>query len=261
MNKISVIIPILNEEANLRRCLESVKWADEIIVVDMGSTDGSVEVCKKYRAKFFTRIPKNGNFDENRLFGMKKATGDWILKLDADEELTPELQKEIQNLLKNDQNRAINGYYLKNKIYMFGREVKHGFVKPDSNEFRLFKRNVWSYYPTRFHQQITVSGETGILNSYYLHYNNQSISHFITKTNRYTDFDSKYFYDQKVRYSLPQIYLSFFKVFVKLFFLQKGFLDGAFGVVTCTLYSFYYFLEKLKIYELEHFKTINDMRI
>lgn len=253
ISTISVVIPILNEEKNLDRCLGSVVWVDDILVVDMGSTDKSVEVCKKYGAKIIKRVPKNGNFDDNRLFGMQNTTSDWILKLDADEELTKELQEEIKILLNDDPVKDIDGYFLRNKIFMFGKEIKHGFVKPCSNEFRLFRKDKWKYNPTRFHQQITVTGKTGFLKNYYYHYNNKSISQFISKTNRYTDLDSKYFFNHNTRFSLFGVYLSFFKIFLKLFVIQKGFLDGTLGLITCSLYSFYYWLEKLKVYELEHF--------
>ncbi|MEK7565937.1 MAG: glycosyltransferase family 2 protein [Patescibacteria group bacterium] len=254
MARISVVIPTLNVENIIERSLKSVDGVDEIIVVDMGSTDKTLEICKKYGAKIFKNIPEDGNFDKNRLLGMQKATGDWILKLDSDEELTPGLQKEIKELMTENSPKEIDGYNLYNNIFLFGRQVKYGFVKPCSHELRLIRNGKWEYNPIKFHQQIIVGGNTAFLKNRYNHYNYQSISQFLFKTNKYTDYDSKYFYREGYRVNLFGILLAPAKSFIKLFFIQKGFLDGEFGLMVCFLYSLYNFLEKLKIYELEHFK-------
>ncbi|MBI3559342.1 glycosyltransferase family 2 protein, partial [Candidatus Gottesmanbacteria bacterium] len=187
---ISVVIPTLNCEKNLSQALNSVKWADEKIVVDMGSIDGTVGVAKKFGAKVFFRKPENNNFDNNRLYGMKIAKGDWILKLDSDEILSDMLQKEIKNFLHSDNNN-LNGINFLNHIFFFGKEIKHGPIKNNSHEMRMFRQGAWKYFPTKYHQQITINGKIGNFKNYYNHYNYSSISQFIEKTNRYTDFDSK----------------------------------------------------------------------
>ncbi len=255
METVSVVIPAFNNQSIIEKCLQSLKWADEIIVIDMGSTDKTVDICKKYKAKVFNRAPKDGNFDQNRKFGMNQATGEWILKIDTDEELTPELQNEIINLKTTGFPKNIDGYYLYNNIFMFGQQVKHGFVKPNSNEFRLFRNKKWQYDPVRFHQQVSVRGKTAFLKNYYNHYNYQSISQFILKNNKYTDYDSKYLYDSGVRTNIFKVIFSFLKSFFKLFVLQRGFLEGEFGVVTCTLFSLYNFIEKIKIWELQNLQN------
>ncbi len=247
---ISVVIPVFNCGKPLLNALASVKWANEIIIVDMFSTDDTIKVYKKYNAKIYKRSPKNGNFDENRKFGMEKASGDWILKLDSDEVLSSLLQKEIQDFLSGEDNKEINGYHFYNKIFMFGKEVKHGFVKPGSNELRLFRNGKWHYDPYRFHQQITVDGAAEFFKNVYYHYNYANVSEFIEKTNKYTSLDAKIL-AKEITISPFEIFISPVKTFIKLFIFQLGFLDGTFGIETCMLFSLYYLIEKIKIWEIQ----------
>lgn len=243
---LSVVIPTFNCAAGLRKALESVKWAEEIIVVDMGSTDKTLEIAKKYGAKIFKKIPRDGNFDQNRLFGMKEATGDWILKLDSDEILSRNLQKEIQEFLEKD-NGKFSGINLRNNIFMLGQQIRHGFVKKDSLELRLVRKGKWQYNPFRFHQQITVIGQIGFLKNPYNHYNFSTISEFILKMNRYTTIDAKYFRNKIFIFG---VILAPIKTFFKLFFWQGGFLDGEVGFIVCCLYALYNLVEKIKVWEI-----------
>ncbi|MCL4397577.1 glycosyltransferase family 2 protein [Patescibacteria group bacterium] len=246
--RLSVVIPTLNCGSKLEDCLSSIRWADEIIVVDMGSTDNTIRIAKKFHAIVYERVPRDGNFDKNRKFGMQKASGDWILKLDSDEVLSRRLQSEIKKLLFADTSNYA-GFNLKNKIFMFGHQISHGFVKADSHELRLVRAGKWHYDPFKYHQQIFVRGEVGFLSSAYNHYNYTSIGEFIEKTNKYTDLDAK-FYPYKV--SITDVLLSPLKTFFKLFFLQEGFLDGYFGIIVCFLFAIYNLVEKIKVWELQN---------
>lgn len=250
VKKLSVVIPTYNCGEQLEKALRSVAWADEIIIVDMGSSDQTVPVAKKFKSKIFTRIPSSGNFDENRKLAMRKASGDWVLKLDSDEILSFKLQQEIKNFLKTD-NESVNGVYFYNRIFMLGKQIRYGFVKPNSHELRMFRRGFWSYDPYRFHQQVTVKGKTRFFDGYYDHFNVDSISDFITKMNRYTDFDSGKL-SKKISVGILDVCLSPVKTFIKLFFWQLGFLDGSVGFIVCSLYSVYSFTEKAKIWQKLH---------
>jgi len=246
---VSVVIPTLNCGNLLPRCLESVKWADEIIIVDMGSTDDTVKIARQYTRKvYFQKFPKDGNFDWNRYYGMKLAKNEWILKLDCDEELTTELQEEIKQFVKQKHSDSIGGLYLKNNIYFFGRRVKHGPVKSNSGELRLVRQSVWKYNQSRYHQQISVSGKVFVSNNYYNHFNYRSVKEFIDKTNKYTELDSKVLSLDK-KYTKSRVIVSFPLTFIKLYIIQRGFLDGKLGIVTCFLYSLYYLVEKIKVLE------------
>ncbi len=247
---LSVVIPTFNCETELINCLKSVMWADEIIVIDMRSTDRTLELAEKYNAKIFTRFPTNGNFDSNRKFGMQKATGRWILKLDSDEVLSEKLQENIKNFLsQNDE--TVNGMNLYNRIFMFGGQVKHGFVKSNSHELRLVRNGKWHYNPIRFHQQITVDGEVGYIDSYYDHYNYRNIFEFILKTNKYTTIDAKFIAKNK-RATVVEVVFAPIKTFVKLYFIQLGLLDGVLGITTSFLFALYNLIEKTKVWELTY---------
>ena len=246
--KLSVVIPTLNCAPGLKNTLESVKWSNEIIVVDMGSIDETLAIAKKHGAKIYKQIPKEGNFDQNRLFGMEKATGDWILKLDSDEILSEKLQEEIKEFLQND-NRRFNGLNLRNNIFMLGRQVEHGFVKPNSHELRLVRKGKWHYNPYRFHQQITVDGKVGFLKNSYDHYNFSTTFEFIVKMNHYTTVDAKYV---KNKISYMSVIFAPLKTFFKLFFLQSGFRDGKIGFIVCSLYALYNPVEKIKVWEIQN---------
>lgn len=245
---IGVVVPTINCADDLGRCLRSVQWVDEIIVTDMGSIDETVTVAKRFGAKVYFRIPRKGNFDLNRKFGMERARSDWILKLDSDELLSVPLQREISNFLQHD-NGQYNGFNLYNRIFMFDHQVKHGFVKSRSHELRLVRRGKWHYDPYRFHQQITVDGKVGYLKNKYDHYNIKTVSDFIKKMNCYTDVDSKY-YAQKI--SLVTVLLASPKTFFKLYFWQLGFLDGGLGFVVCLLFAVYNLVEKVKVWEVQN---------
>lgn len=247
---LSVIIPTLNCAKELKRCLESVKWSDEIVIVDMGSIDNTLDVAKKYNARIYSRIPENGNFDKNRKFGMEKASSDWILKLDSDEKLSPELQTEIKGFLKNDSGQ-FDGLNLYNNIFMFRKQIKHGFVKSGSHELRLVRKDKWHYNPYRFHQLITVNGFVGFLKNTYDHYNFDSTSEFIQKMNKYTSLDAKY--DAKRIWSIAAAAaIAPIKTFFKLFCWQMGFLDGRIGFVTCYLFAIYNLVTKVKVWESQN---------
>src|SRR3989344_6118283 len=127
MNKVSVVISAYNEEKLLENCLKSVTWADQVIVVDNNSTDDTAKIAKKYADEVYS-CPNNLMLNVNKNYGFSKATGDWILSLDADERVTDELKKEITNVVKNDE---IAGYWIPRKNIIFGKWIEHTGWYPD----------------------------------------------------------------------------------------------------------------------------------
>lgn len=245
---ISVVIPTFNCKDNLRLCLASISWVDEIIVVDMGSTDGTILLAKKAGARVYIRKPLDGNFDTNRKFGMERASGDWIMKLDSDEFLTSSLQDEIKKFLRIGNDSKLEGLYLFNRIIMFGRVVNHGFVKPFSNELRIVKRYKWIYNPYKYHQQITVEGKTSYFKGFYIHNNFRNVNEFISKMNKYTSYDSNV--DSPLSsISKPLILMAPIRTFLKTYILQRGYLDGWLGIEVSLLFSIYSLSQKIKMFE------------
>jgi glycosyltransferase involved in cell wall biosynthesis len=249
MKMLTVVIPTYNVEKIIGDCLETVKWANEIIVVDMGSSDDTLKICEKYHAKIIKNLPPHMNFDINRKIGMEKADGEWILKIDSDERLLPSLQKEIQILLRNKKSQKINGYNLYCRLFIFNKELKYGFKTPKFHEMRLVKKNKWTYEPFKFHQQIKVQGETSFLKSKYIHFNHQSISDFIQKMNEYTNLDSVRDLNTRKDVGFLHSIISPMHMFLRLYILRFGFLDGTHGLIVTGLYSIYNFIYKIKIWE------------
>lgn len=185
MVTVSVVLATFNEEKNLPLCLDSIKnLADEIAVVDGGSSDRTVEVAKKYGAKVVvTNNPEN--FHINKQKAIDLATKDWILQLDADERVTPELSKEIQSKIRNRESK-INGYWISRKNWFLGRFLMKGGQYPDYT-LRLYRRGKGRLPQKDVHEQAEVEGEVGYLNEPLLHYPYKSFSHYLYKWNQYSD--------------------------------------------------------------------------
>jgi glycosyltransferase involved in cell wall biosynthesis len=185
--KLSVAIITLNEEANLARTLASVQFADEIIVVDSGSTDRTLEIAASYKAKLFLE-PWRG-FATQKNFAIDRCTGTWVLSLDADETLTPELQTEIRALLSG--NPGADAYLLHRRNLFLGRWMRHGGYYPDPH-LRLFRRHSANFAPpARFtdrpvHETIAIDGTIETLNYDIVHHAYPTIESYIESLNRYS---------------------------------------------------------------------------
>ncbi len=230
---ISFVTSTYNEENNLAACLESVKdIVDEIIVVDGSSTDNTVKIAKEYGAKVvITTNPPI--FLINRQKAIDLATKDWLLNLDADERLTPDLASEIKNELdkKNDE---INGYYMPRKNWYLGRYLMKGGVYPDY-QLRLYKRGKVHFALKDVHEQAIVEGETGYLHKAINHISDPVFKRYLLRFNRYTDRMADEFKDAHLGKN-PLIFLqhvlikpiyTFFMTYIR----HKGFMDGWQGFV------------------------------
>ena len=250
MPKISVILATYNEERNIKDCLETVKWADEIVLVDGKSEDRTVEIAKKYTKRIFVR--KNPlMFHKNKQFAIEKAKGDWILYLDADERVTEELKKEIFSIISSSS--PLNGYWIPRKNIIFGKWIKHAGWYPDF-QLRLFK-NGKAYLPCQsVHEQPVLEGKAGYLKSPLLHYNYQTINQFIQKMLIYTENEKNFLLSQGKKVS-PLDAIRFPKEeFLKRFFLQKGYKDGLHGLVLSSLQALSALVLFAKIWEERRFK-------
>jgi len=184
MAKVSVVLAVFNEEENLPACLDSVKdLADEIIVVDGGSSDRTVEIAKKYGAKVVvTDNPPIFHINKQKAIDM--ATKDWILQLDADERVTPELREEIKKVITDSS--AVNGYWIPRKNWFLGRFLMKGGQYPDYT-LRLYKRGKGRLPQKDVHEQAEVSGKVGYLKHPLLHYPYRNFGMYLEKWDRYTD--------------------------------------------------------------------------
>lgn len=191
---LSVVLATFNEEKNLSDCLSSVRGlADEIIVVDGTSSDRTVEIAKRHNAKVFI-VNNNPMFHINKQKAIDSATKDWILQLDADERVTPELAKEIQQKIENSD---ASGYWIPRKNWFLGRFLMKGGVYPDYT-LRLYKRGKGRLPQKDVHEQATVNGSTGYLREPLIHMADPSFKRYLFRFNRYTDFIADQYVSKKL---------------------------------------------------------------
>jgi glycosyltransferase involved in cell wall biosynthesis len=249
VNKISVVISAYNEEKVLVRCLKSVRWADQIIVIDNSSTDSTKEIAQKYATDVFSQ-PNQLMLNINKNYGFGKAKSDWILNLDADEEVTPELKDEILRIINSE--NPFDGYWIPRKNIIFGKWIQHGLWWPDK-QLRLFKRSNGKFNCQRIHEYVQVDGTIGEIKEPYIHYNYESISQYITKLDRCTTSEAIELLDTQYKYNWADAIKFPVSDFVKIFFAQHGYMDGLHGLVLALLQSFYSFTTFTKLWEKDKF--------
>lgn len=244
-NKISIVIITKNEEENIKECLESVQWADEIVVVDDFSADKTLEIVRQYTDKVF--LQKWLGYSEQKRFAFTKAKGDWILSLDADERVSAELQEEIKLVVKHSQN--YDGFYLPYKNYFLGKWIEHCGWYPEYH-LRLFRKEKGTIKKTEVDESISVKGSIGYLKNSIIHYSYRSISQYFEKFNRYTTLVAQEIKTIKNRKQLIWLILTKpLRAFKKAYIKQKGYKDGMQGFILCVFSFFYWFVLYAKYWE------------
>ncbi|MDD5044348.1 MAG: glycosyltransferase family 2 protein [Candidatus Omnitrophica bacterium] len=247
--KISVVTLTKDEAGNIRRCLESVKWADEIIIVDDASHDDTIKICREFTDKIFQN--KMESFSEQRKFGIAKARGEWILILDADEEIPVELGKEIRETVNSDP--AYDGFYIWQKCFYLGKWIRHcNWYLP---VIKLIRKDKLGFDSKRVHEKIITSARLGYLNNPFLHYSYSSIEQHLKKMNFYTSLAAKDLFAQGVRvhpYNMGWYFvIRPVLVFLRKYFLMRGFLDGAEGLSISVFTGIVNFINYVKLWELQ----------
>ncbi len=247
---LSTVILTKNEEKNIKRAVRSVLFSSEVIVIDDNSTDKTIEIAKDLGCKVFIRSI-NGDFSAERNFGMEKAQGDWILFLDSDEEITPELRAEILEVLKNES--RLRSFYIKRRDLFWSRSLKHGEVNTAYSKgfIRLFKKGSGSW-KNSVHEVFETHHKTGHLIHFINHYPHENVTEFIHSVNYYSTLRSKELFHSGKRTNVWQIIFYPFMKFFYTYFVRLGFLDGPAGFVYSFLMSFHSFLVRAKLYQYEH---------
>lgn len=247
---LSVIVITKNEERNIADCLESVRWADEIVLVDAESTDSTVEIARKHNAKIFIRAWRG--FSQAKQFALEQTTHRWILWIDADERVTPELAEEIQKCVRADR-EDIGGYRFARRAYFLGRWIRHcgwypGYV------VRLFKKDTVRFTDDDVHEQIEVPGRIETLHHDLLHFTDNSLEHYFNKYNSYTSLAANQMMESGKRVSIADLLLRPGFIFLKMYLLKLGFLDGMRGFILCKLSASYVFTKYAKLWEAQQKK-------
>ncbi len=223
---ISAVIITKNEEANIRRCLDSLKWVDEVIVVDSGSQDDTRQLATELGATVYD-APWTG-YGPAKAFGVDKATSRWILSVDADEVVTPELADEILQLLVGG--APFNGYDMPRLTNFLGRWIRHCGWYPD-RVIRLFQKAHGNFDDAPVHERVVLDGPHGHLKSDLLHYSYPTLEHYLVKSNRYTTLGAHKAFDQGRRAGWFDIVIRPSVSFFSHYIVRQGFRDGLEGLL------------------------------
>lgn len=221
----SVVIITLNAEQQLEDCLKSVAFADEIVVVDSGSNDATVEIALKYGARVISQAWLG--FGPQKQFAVSQARNDWVLCLDADERLSDRLRKSIVATL---QHPDFTGYKMARSNRFMGRYLRHGEGYPDWS-LRLFERHHGRWSDDMVHEKVLYEKSVGTLHGDLLHESAESLGTYLDKQNRYTTLQAQTMYRAGRRAGLGQLLLSPLVRFLRFYFLRLGFLDGLPGLI------------------------------
>ena len=251
---LSVVLAAYNEAANIADCLKSVRGlAEEMIVVDGSSTDQTREIAKKLGAKVF-KVKNIPIFHYNKQLAVDKASGRWILQLDADERLTPELIKEIKPIIKPGKPKY-TGYYLPRKNWFLSRFLTKGGQYPDY-VIRLFLKDRGHFPCESVHEQMVIDGPVGYLKNPLIHLADRSFNRYMLRFNRYTSLDADKLFKQKTPagfwLGFNYMLIKPFAWFIMTYFRHKGLVDGWPGFIFCLMSSLRFPVIYLKLWEKYH---------
>ena len=224
--KLSVIIITKDEQDLIRDCLQSISWADEIIVVDSGSKDDTLDICREYTNHILINEDWQG-FGYQKNLALQQATGDWVLSIDADERVTPDLKQQIQLATRIGSHIA---YKIPRLAYFLGKEMRHGGWWPDY-VLRLFLREKAQFSKDIVHERVLVDGAVGQLKTPLLHYSYTSLEHLLVKNNKYSTAAAIKAHAQGKQSSLGKALAKAGWTFLRAYILRAGFLDGKEGFI------------------------------
>lgn len=253
MKKLSVVISAYNEELKLEDCLKSVKFADEIIVINNSSTDKTEDIARKHTKNVFNQPNNPEKIDLQKNFGFTKATGDYILSLDADERISPELKEEIIKVLNN--NSSVDGYWIPRKNIIFGKWIEHTGWYPD-HQLRLFRKGLGKFDSEHVHEHLKVNGKTEYLKGHMIHENYDSVNQFAKKTFVYTQNEAENILRSGYKFSFFDVVRFPLSEFLNRFFAREGYKDGFYGLILSMFMAFYHFLIFVHIWEIEKYKQM-----
>jgi len=244
--RLSVAIITKNEQDNIVEAIESVRFADQIVVADSSSDDNTVDIARNAGAEVHT-IPFDG-FGQAKNTALEFCEGDWILSIDADERVSPELAENIKRIIKLD-----NGpdYYAINRLtYFLGRPIRHSGWFPDY-VVRLFRKGAY-FSKSKVHESLITNGEVGRIEDLLYHYSYKKIDQYLDKLNNYTTLNSEQMYQAGKRAVFLDLLIHPPATFLKMYIFKAGFLDGSTGFILAALSSFQVLVKYSKLWRLGH---------
>jgi len=272
---VSVLVPTLDEELNLPDCLDSVAWADEVFVVDSYSRDRTVQIARERGAHVVQHPFESYSRQKNWALDTLPFRNPWVLIVDADERVTPELKCEMETVLPN---ADCAGYYLNRRVIFLGRWIRHAGWYPNWN-LRLFRHQLGRYDGREVHEHVVLDGPAGYLRNDLLHLDRRGLEAFVARHNRYSTLEAaarfkaesgapdrarlpvsllaspvqrKRFVRERV---WPRVPAKPLVLFVYMYLLRRGFLDGRAGLALCVFHAFQEFMVGLKLAELRRLSS------
>jgi hypothetical protein len=248
---ISGIVLVKNQDKQLSKCLDALSFCEEIIVIDDSSTDDSIKVAESKGARVYRR-KLNNDFASQRNWAMEKAKNEWILFVDADEVISPELATELYQQTTQFLT-DLNGFYIKRVDYLWGRKLRFGDAG-NTKILRLAKKTKGKWQG-RVHETWEVLGEIATLKNPLYHYPHPTVNEFLREINYYSSLRAKELFDKHTSVNIFSIIVHPFGKFIIDYILKLGFLDGTAGIISALMMSFHSFLVRGKLWQLKHKKT------
>jgi glycosyltransferase involved in cell wall biosynthesis len=251
--QLSAVVIAKNEEHNIARCLESLNFTDEIIVIDSGSTDRTIELAREFGAKIH-HIEWSG-FGPAKKYAVDRAAGEWILSVDADEEITGLLASEIKSTINSG--NISDGYFIPRRTNFLGRWINHSRWYPDY-VLRLFRKEKGQFSEALVHEQVLIAGKVGKLTNHIKHFSYPDTKTFFEKLDRYTTLGAQELMKKGRRFSLFALICKPVASFCSHYVFGAGFLDGLEGFMIAVLSAYGVFVKYVKLYSMGKTTTSNE---
>ena len=246
IEKISAVIIAKNEEKNIERVLKSLTWVDEIVLCDTGSTDKTINIAQKYNCKIYNIGWQGYGLAKQR--AVNKAENNWILSIDADEEVSEELKKEILEIMKNPK---FNCYYIKRISFYLGKKINFCGWRNDYPK-RLFNKQYGNFNDEPIHESLIINGERGRIMSPLFHYSYPDISTHFAKMNLYSDIAAEKLKAKSFHSSILHAILFGISKFINMYIIKLGFLDGRVGFLLCLNSAIGVYLKYIKTWKIKN---------
>lgn len=245
--KIAAVVITKDEERNIAACLDSLRWADEIIVVDACSSDRTVEIAKRYTDRVFIRLWPG--YGAQRNFSVEQAKSEWVLVIDADERVTDSLKEEIQGIFRQGPPADVAGFAVPRQNFFYGKWIRYGGIYPDYS-LRLFRRSSGRYAEdVPLHEPLVLNGTSMRLSSALEHFSMPTVHHHVQKMMRYSTLGADDKLQQRSKISMMDIAGNHLVTAFKTYVLKQGFRDGIHGIVVAGFAGLHTFVKYAKAWE------------
>jgi glycosyltransferase involved in cell wall biosynthesis len=251
---LSVLLPTYNSASTVKATLDSVKWADEIVVVDSYSTDETLEICREYGARIIQHEYINSAKQKN--WALPQCSHPWVLQVDTDEVITREVREEIEEALANLK-PGVNGFRIPFRNYVLGQWMRYGGLYPDYH-VRLFRADLGRFFEREVHARVEVPGEIGTFRNDIVHYGMDYLTRQVRNLDRYSRYEANELKKNGRRFHWHDLVLRPFGAFLYRYIWLQGFRDGWRGLIICAYMGFYVFMSRAKLWEMQELRLVKS---